>query len=296
MTQPGLSALYNYYCEFDAINTLERYADTTQQPEPDYVRNFLGVRVPPIVFPPILDSRVGTVEPIPDPGNWHADIAEWAAALRAVDGSGDLFRVIELGCGWGCWITNTGYAARKTGRSVEMIGVEGDANHLKNAVLTLEANGFSEDTYTLFHGIAAGKPGKAIFPNVEEGSAAWGGEAIFEPDKDTLARAQDDASVQVLDCFTLGQLSADKTVDLLHIDIQGAETDYVKGNIDDMDRLVRRVLIGTHGRVIEGQLQEFFLDRGWRMEMDRATIAPLSDGRPKLGIDGVHLWANPKLT
>lgn len=296
MTQPGMNALYNYYCEFDAIDTLQRYADTTQQPEEGFVRNFLGVKVPPAVFPPILDPMSGLVEPIPDPGNWHADIAEWAAALRAVDGSGDMFRVIELGCGWGCWITNTGHAARKTGRSVDMIGIEGDSNHLKNAVLTLEANGFTDDTYTLFHGIAAGKPGQAIFPNPEAGSAAWGGEAIFSPDRKTLKRAQSDDSVQVLDCYTLGQLSKDNTVDLLHIDIQGAETEYVKGNIDDMDRLVRRVLIGTHGRVIEGQLQEFFLAHGWRMEMDRPTIAPLRDGVPVLGIDGVQLWANPKLT
>jgi hypothetical protein len=40
------------------------------------------------------------VEPIPIPANWHADIAEWAAALRAVDLARGSFTMAELGCGW----------------------------------------------------------------------------------------------------------------------------------------------------------------------------------------------------
>ncbi len=99
----------------------------------------------------------------------------------------------------------------------------------------------------------------------------------------------------MLDCLTLETLSADKIVDLLHIDIQGAEADYVRGNMGSMERLVRRVLIGTHSRSIEGQLTDHFLKAGWRMEMDRPVIAPLRQGRPVTSIDGVQLWANPKL-
>jgi hypothetical protein len=40
------------------------------------------------------------VEGIPIPANWHADIAEWAAALRAVELAEETFTVVELGCGW----------------------------------------------------------------------------------------------------------------------------------------------------------------------------------------------------
>ena len=53
------------------------------EPHPDYVTNFLGVKISPRYFPGILDGKAGTVEPIPIPANWHADIAEWAGALRA---------------------------------------------------------------------------------------------------------------------------------------------------------------------------------------------------------------------
>ena len=62
-----------------------------------------------------------------------------------------------------------------------------------------------------------------------------------------------------------------------------------------MQTHVRRVLIGTHSRAIEGRLEEIFLKAGWRMEMDRPAIAPLQDGKPVIYIDGVQMWANPDL-
>jgi hypothetical protein len=294
--RPQLQALYHYYCEYDAFGLIVSFAVPDQQPEPDLIKNFLGVKIPVTVYPPILEPLKGKVEPVPDPGNWHADIAEWGAALlsvvRAKDGC---YRIVELGCGWGCWLVNMGAAARARGLDVELIGVEGDANHLVNAREVLELNGFAESQFRLNHGIAAPKLGKAIFPKPEQGTAAWGGEAIFYPDRKKLAAARTDPSVQVLDCLTLEALSEDKIIDLLHIDIQGAETDYVRGNMDSMNRLVRRVLIGTHSRSIEGQLTDHFLNAGWRMEMDRPVIAPLRQGKPVTGIDGVQLWANPEL-
>ena len=72
----------------------------------------------------------GVVEPVPIPANWHADIAERAAALRAVEQAHGTFKVVELGCGWGCWLNNTGVAARTLGLAVTLIGVEGDEGHI----------------------------------------------------------------------------------------------------------------------------------------------------------------------
>lgn len=293
--RPPIEALYHYYCEYDAFGLLLAFALRGQQPEPGLLKNFLGVKIPPKVYPPVLDKLQGQVEPVPDPGNWHADIAEWAAALRSVEQASGSYRIVELGCGWGCWLVNMGVAARSRGLAVDLIGIEGDANHLINARDVLEMNGFAEAEFQLHHGVAGPRLGKAIFPNPEQGTAAWGGAAIFYPDDEMLARAEADLGVQVLDCLTLETLSADRVIDLLHIDIQGAETDFVRGNMASLDRLVRRVLIGTHSRIIEGELMEHFLTAGWRMEMDRPVIAPLRAGRPVTGIDGVQLWVNPNL-
>lgn len=293
---PGpLDVLYHYYCEFDAAAVIAAHRRTDLQPDPAVAINFIGLKVPPEIHPPVLRARTGMVEAPPNPGNWHADIAEWAAALRTVDLARDTYRIIELGCGWGCWIANMGLVARTRGLKVQLIGVEGDAEHLVNATRVMTLNGFDESEFQLHNAIAGPRLGKAIFPLARAGVTDWNREALFYPDAETLAAAKEDPTVQVLDCLTLEALSDDKVIDLLHIDIQGAETDYVRGNMASLDRLVRRVLIGTHSRIIEGALMAHFLAAGWLLEMERPVIAPLRGGRPVVGIDGVQLWSNPAL-
>lgn len=297
MPAPGHSlheALYHYYSEFDAAAVLDRHVPADPpQPTPGTLTNFLGLKVPVSVFPPVLDALSGQVEGRPDPGNWHADIAEWAAALYAVEAAQGRFTVVELGCGWGCWLLNTGLAARKRGLALRLVGIEGDARHLEQARGALALNGFSEEDFHLVHGVAGPARGKAIFPHT--GAPGWGGAAIFDPDPATLARAGADPAVQVLDCLPLGALAGGQPIDLLHIDIQGAETAFVAGNMADLTVHVARVLIGTHSRAIEGALETLFLDAGWTLEMDRPAIAPPRQGRPQLTIDGVQMWANPAL-
>ncbi len=291
--RPLHDALWNWSSEFDAEALLARFHIRDQTPEPGIVRNFLGTRITPAIYPQILAPMAGSVDGIPAPGNWHADIAEWAAALYSVAQAHDRYRIVELGCGWGCWIVNMGVAARGLGLAVDLAGVEGDRNHLANARATLALNGFDPKDYRLWHGVAGPKPGQALFPDPAAGTAHWGGEPVFYPDAATLADARTRTDVQILDCVTLDELGGGQPIDLLHIDIQGGEADYVAGNAAAMDRLVKRVLIGTHSRVIEGRLMAHFSDLGWRMEMERAAVMPLVNGRPAIRIDGVQMWANP---
>ena len=297
-SRPLHDALFHYTCEFDALGLLTSFHLPDQTPEPGIIRNFLGTRIEPLVYPPVLTARAGIVEGLPIPGNWHADIAEWAGALRSValaaERGQETYRIIEAGCGWGCWITNMGVAARARGLGVDLIGIEGDAYHLASAAKTLALNGFSPDQFALHHGVAGPRPGKAIFPVHDKDGTNWGAEPVFYPDAPTLAKATGRKDVQILDCRTLTDLGRGQPVDLLHIDIQGAEVDFVTGNFDAITAHVKRVLIGTHSRIIEGQLCAHFLGHGWRLEMDRPVLAPLVDGRPVTQIDGVHLWANPR--
>ncbi|UWR24422.1 class I SAM-dependent methyltransferase [Sulfitobacter sp. S190] len=293
--RPRAELLYHYYSEFDAFGLIKAYSRTDLEPTPEVMTNFLGAMVPPRIHPPMLEKMVGKIEPIPNPGNWHADIAEWGSALQTVERASDSYCIVELGCGWGCWLLNMGVAAQSRGLKVNLVGIEGDTEHLANARDVLQMNGFSNDEVQLHHGIAAATSGQAIFPDASARKRTWGGQAIFDADADTLARAQADPDVQVLDCMTLEDLGGGAAIDLLHIDIQGAEGSYVKGNAEQMDRYVKHVLIGTHSRIIEGQLFEHFLARGWRLEMERPAITPLLDGRPVTRIDGVQFWSNPAL-
>ena len=288
------SPFFHFNASFDAIDTIRRHAVADLKSDPAFLTNFLGVKIATRYFPGILDGREGEVEPIPIPANWHADIAEWAFALRAIDMAKKKFRVVELGCGWACWLNNTGAAARRRGLAVDLIGIEGDEEHVGFALESLVANGFLPDEFRIIHGVAAPRRSKALFPVVANSGANWGSAPIFDATETQISEARRTGGHQVLDAWPLADLSGGEPVDLLHVDIQGGETDFVKANFTDIDCHVRRMLIGTHSRIIEGNLMSFLLDEGWSVEIERPCIFAIVDGQPQIRVDGVQGWVNPK--
>jgi FkbM family methyltransferase len=290
------SCLRAYYCSFDAEAVLKRFTPHAVDPHEGLITNFLGVKVTPEVIPEHFRHMTGLVEPPPDPGNWHADIAEWAAALWSVEQAEDSYSIVELGCGWGCWLNNTGTAAAQKGLSLSLIGVEGDLGHVNDARKTLRLNGFREQDCKIIHGIVAAKRGKSFFPISGHHANEWGSQAVFFPDEERATALRAAGQHLELDCFTLAEVCAEKVTDLLHIDIQGAELDFVRGSLTDMNRLVKRCLVGTHSRELDGALFGEFLQLGWRLEMERPTVHGIQNGYPQVLIDGVQLWRNPTLT
>jgi hypothetical protein len=288
------SPFYHYRSSFDAEATIRRHAVPGLVPTPGFVTNFLGVRVDPAFVPEALAGKAGTVEPVPIPANWHADIAEWAAALRAVELAGDTFAMVELGCGWGCWMTNTGAAARRARKRLRLTGVEGDAGHVAFARAALATNGFGDAEARVVHGIAAATAGRALWPRQDVPGAAWDLAPVLTPSAAQLAEAEASGTHQVLDVVGLEEL-LDGPVDLLHVDIQGGEADLVESCAAMLAAGVRYLVIGTHGRDLEGRLITRLADDGWRLEMERPAILTLDGVVPAVAIDGVQGWRNTAL-
>jgi hypothetical protein len=287
------SPFWNYLSAFDAIGTITKYAGRSVRPAPGFATNFLGVRTRPAFYPKILTERAGTVDPPPIPANWHADIAEWASCLRAIDLAGDRFVMLELGCGWGCWMNNLGVAAKSLGKKVRLFGMEADEGSLRFARLALSDNGITEDEFTLMQGIAGKSGSVALFPRVgsEEGG---GSEPVFNPTSDQLRAALDSGEyvrIPVIDVAAL--TSNEKSIDFVHVDIQGAELDLLTEQFDWLCRRVRYVFVGTHSKQIEGGLFELFTTGGnWKLEVERPAVFGLVDGRPSVQIDGAQAWRN----
>lgn len=292
----GQSPFFHYATSFDAIETMHRHALPAPAARPGYLVNFLGVAIDPKFFPAILADRAGQVEGVPIPANWHADIAEWATALRAVELSGDRFVMVELGCGWGCWMNNTGVAARATGRQVKVIGIEGDDGHLAFAREALATNGFDDGEIELHRGIASFKSGLALFPRQEVPGASWGSEPIFDAGEEERRRATESGLYDEVAMVPLSQvIGSEPRVDLLHIDIQGGEADLVEQNLALLGDKVAYLLIGTHSKQIEGRLYVALLGAGWRLEMERPALFDIVNGQPRIRVDGVQGWRNSKL-
>ncbi len=289
---PG--AFFHYHTVFDAIGTIQRHAVEGVQATPAYLTNFLGVKIDPKFVPSVLAARAGEVEGTPIPANWHADIAEFASVLRAVELSKKRFTVVELGCGWGCWLNIAGTAARNAGRAVHLVGVEGDEGHIGFARESTATNGFTPEQVTLHHGIAAATNGTALFPRQSHAGGDWGLEPIFgatQAEQQTAIKAK---SHDILPMIALADVAPGKQIDLLHIDIQGGEADFISGCVTELTRRVAYIVIGTHSRSIEGRLFELLLGAGWVLEMERPAILALTPA-PHVTVDGVQGWRNPAL-
>jgi hypothetical protein len=224
-------------------------------------------------------------------------MAEWAAALRSVELARDRFTIIELGCGWGCWLNNMGVAARRAGLDVRLIGVEGDEGHIGFAREACAVNGFTPDQLTLRRGIAAATGGIALFPRQNQAGVAWGLEPVFGASQAEQAAALAAGSHDALPMIPLSELIGPHSrIDLLHIDIQGGEADLIAGCLPILAARVAYMFIGTHSRQIEGKIMEMLLAEGWLMEIERPAIFDIIDGKPMTVADGAQGWRNPRLT
>lgn len=285
------SPFWHYQSRFDVPGAIRRYAAGPQIPRPGYVLNYFGVVIDPKFFPEHLGPLAGTVEADVIPANWHADMAEFGAALRAIDLAGDTFTVIELGCHWGCWINITGVAARRAGKQVRAIGIEGEPTHAEFARESTLSNGFDPNDVTIYHGVAAPKSGTAFFP--PEGS---GLEPIINGSPEEKAQAVERGVYHKLPAVGFSDLAAGvDRVDLLHIDIQGGEADLVSSSLDFLNDHVAYMMIGTHSREIEGRLCRDLLAAGWELEVERPAIMDITS-TPLPRVDGVQGWRNPRIT
>ncbi len=286
-----------YNSAFDAIALMKKYQAADVPPKAGHLGNYLGVYTHIRFFPGILDCREGQVDAgLPLPANWHTDIVEWGAALRAVDLSGPVFTVMELGCGWGCWLNNTGAAARRAGKKVRLIGIEGEPVYVDFAREACATNGFQPDEVTIIHGVAASRKGAALFPTQTVEGASWGLEPVFGASEQQRREAAVSGSHVEVPMLPLSDLIPEGiSLDLLHMDIQGGEADFVRDCIATLNRSVAYLVIGTHSREIEGQLFHLLSGAGWIPEIERPCIFTLNGKECFTTVDGVQGWRNPAL-
>jgi hypothetical protein len=285
------SRFWHYDASFDPIALIRSFECPDRAPFKGHYVNYFGVKIDTKFFPDILNEGV---EPDTIPANWHADIAEFGAALRAVELAGDTVHVVELGCGWGCWLNIAGVSARRAGKRVFLQGVEGDVAHIGYAREAMMTNGFVPSQYKLHHGIAAATRGVALFPH-QEGNH-WGLAPIIGASKDKIAEARLSGKYDELPMVALGDLvPSEGCIDLLHLDIQGGEAELVANAIDTVNQHVAYMVIGTHSRQIEGKLHELLLNNGWQLEIDRPCIYHMNFEPPLVSVDGVQGWRNKNL-
>jgi hypothetical protein len=268
---------------------------------PGFVTNFLG-GVTDVSFVLGADSHSGFVEGYPITGNFHGDTLEWVGTLRAVIDARSSFTIFELGAGWGPWCVIGYLAAKQRGlKRIKVIGVEGDAGHVKFMRETFTANGIDPDAGEAIFGVIGITDGVALFPKAIDASRVYGGFAAFS-DAESVAGPFADftahhgpqvEAVERVPCFCLATLIRDyEEVDLIHCDIQGAEGNLFPNIIELLSAKVRRVVVGTHSFEIDRQLACLFPRNGWDLEGISPCLMREEGGRPVIIRDGVQVWRN----
>jgi FkbM family methyltransferase len=94
-------------------------------------------------------------------------------------------------------------------------------------------------------------------------------------------------------------LEREQLWDLVHIDVQGTETELCSASAEMLNRRVRWLVIGTHSRKIDGDLIDLFFRNGWVLENEKPARFNYHPAWPSLEVmtskDGTQVWQNPRL-
>lgn len=216
---------------------------------------------------------------------------EWIVLAEAIAAASGRFTMVELGAGYGRWMIDALGILRQQGRrdlTPYFIGVEAEPTHFAWMADHFRNNGLDPVEHRLVQGAVSAHDGTVRFAVGD--ADAWYGQSIIDDTETGVSSA-------MVPAYSLSTLLRDvDCVDLLDIDIQGAEAEVCVAGARTLDEKVRRIYIGTHGAAIERELRQLFLGLGWSKVFDfrMGRPQPTPFGRVMFG-DGVQCWLNPRL-
>ncbi len=284
---------------------LDRFRDVPCNPDSAFIYDFMGQRSH-VDFNGHWTGKGGTQKPMPV-GNWEWIPVLWAATA-AKDSGRDRFTMLECGAGWGPWIMAGYGAARQLGISqIAIVGVEAERQKYEFILRHFADNGVTTDQGRAVHGIVAADTGIALFPVATDPSLQWGLKTLGVVGTDR-AKLLDDIRAKpvpgrsgfytvakypgeynLVDAYSLPDLMGDHDlIDMIHFDIQGAEGEVIAAAIDEMNRRVRGIFVGTHSGEIEALLRALMPGHDWLCVKDK----PQPRGPDGVLRDGTQVWLN----
>ena len=297
-------------------------------PEDQFFVDWMGVRTRIPMLPWAPGKLAGTFNrelPIPDDG-YRSEDFEYVALARALrDVADHPFRIIEIGAGWAPWAVAGLVAARQRELPAIGIAVEADPrkcewacqhardNEIDVARVSAKPKHLTKrlreatDTWSgeghllvVVEAAAWHETTTVEFPHapVEDmGTAVWTMPGTDVDYRGAHLRHRDIPAIAVRELLEAIQTPTDVPIDLLHVDVQGVEFELLERTAGAIQDNTRLMAVGTHNRLSEGQLQYFFLERGWGLLIDKPCKAHFTMTHPTLSgfteQDGMQLWENP---
>lgn len=246
------------------------------------------------------------------------DLLEWIVLLEAVAAAGDRFVMVELGAGYGRWSVAAVAAARRLRRArrptPRIVAVEAHSARYASIAVHMADNGINPADHRLIHAAIGAERGGVLFPErdlVGAGDPEKNFSAAVDPlrltdqvrpDVNELTVGQNGRTLAVMrrvPRVVLADVAAGEgIIDLIHMDVQGAEGEAIPAAVETLNAVVRRLHVATHSRGVEETIRRTMAAQGWTNLIDLPhgglEPAPTRWGPVRLG-DGMQTWINPRL-
>jgi len=281
--------------------------DINPQPTPGFITDFHGARTRCSLLWDDFNAVDGTTRPIPVPCDYHAETIEWIGTLRSVLEARGSFTAMEVGAGIGPWLVASGVAARLRGLApIRLTGIEGDPGRFAMMRENLGDNGFNPDAQTLIQGAAGSVAGTARWPVVRDPRNVAGARplrveegSIAPKDLDYWYDGNPSDTIEVKVFAFSELLEREARWDLVHMDVQGGEAELCRSALATLTARVSRLVIGTHSRVLDGEVMATLHGAGWVLEAEKPTRfifnSVLTSLERMTQHDGTQVWRNQKL-
>jgi len=205
--------------------------------------------------------------------------------------------MMELGSGWGPWISAAGLVCkREKFQEINLIGIEADPDRFVSMQEHFARNELIGETIKtkFLNGAVWDEVTTLYFPKT--GLGDHGGAANF----DGVDYRGVNSEMQEVRTWTLSDAAEDlNLIDLIHWDIQGAEARVAESSQDFLSARVRSVQIGTHSREQEGRLLNLFHKMEWDMLRESPCAFSYNKNIPSIEgmttTDGELYFRNPRL-
>lgn len=282
--------------EVDKKDLVAKYEDKSRVATKGYVTDYLGCKTD-ISNHSQLSGMSGVVLgfPFPNDGMIH-DFIEFVGCCYAIEICSDVFTVVELGAGSGIWSVRSSLLAKRKGCEVNAMCVEADKNKISWIYDNFKANNL-EVNITVENKAVTTDGGDIQFPKIADSSWDYGARVTKDNFASVDYRGFEMEYENIKGISFKEILLKYQKVDLLHIDIQGFESEIIPFEMKKLLEKVSVVVIGTHSRKIEGDLFKLFYENKWQLLDEQPCVFNYDINIPTLdGMvvkDGTQIWVNP---
>ena len=263
--------------------------------EPGFERGYYGVHIRDWIY--TGTSKGYTERRVVQVGHPTVDeeYFEWVALLTAVANARDRVCVAELGAGWGRWITSAAVLCRQKGIACSLIGVEAEPSRFDLMKTVLRDNYIDPDDHDLLWAAVAASDGEVLLAGNQQRREIYSHQ-IIQSDEEFEWRNIPGNVIRPVPAYSFQTVCAPHPfIDLVDIDVQGAEYDVLAGSFDAVSWKIGIVHIGTHSRELERSLTRLFRDLGWLNAFTYPSHSTVETGFGTVTfVDGVQTWVNPE--